>query len=313
VSTFIRRSLFIFAVLACVCYAQTGGSINVFNGEIRGEARGAMTVELVDKTTDVLVGRSSVDSDGHFVIRDVAPGAYAVRFVPNPATGRLRGDEVSVSVDQTEKSAEKPGTGTISAGTLMHPPSKKASKVLLKAQKYSEAGDSLKAIETLKSAPVEEDSASYIHSRLGTEYLKLHHYAQAVPELEEAVKLAPKEQAHHSNLSYAYRALGRLDRAEAEARAALDLDRGSARAHFMLGSVLLERNGGFQEAVENLKLARREVPSARFLLAQAYLFIGQKVAAQAEIHDFMEVATDAQREAAQSWLDAHSYRAVASN
>jgi Tfp pilus assembly protein PilF len=150
--------------------------------------------------------------------------------------------------------------------------------------------------------------APYIHSRLGTEYLKAHEYALAAPELEEAARLLPKEPAHHSNLAYLYQATGQMERAEKEARLAVELDHSNSKAHFLLGLILLDRPSGKNEAIANLKLARREVPSARFLLGQVYMISGQSEAAQREIDDFLSVATDAQRAAAQQWIATHSSR-----
>src|SRR5262249_52056585 len=129
-----------------------------------------------------------------------------------------------------------------------------------------------------KNAPYDPAGAPYIHSRLGTEYLKTGQFKLAAPELEEAAKLSPREPAHHSNLAYAYQALGRMADAETEARKALELDHTNSRAHFLLGLVLIERPSGLKEATENLRLARNDLPSARFLLAQAYMLSGQKEA-----------------------------------
>jgi tetratricopeptide (TPR) repeat protein len=205
-----------------------------------------------------------------------------------------------------QQPASAPINGTISVGILAKPPSKNALKFLNKAQRLSEEGNSAKAIELLRSAPMDPAGAPYLHSRLGTEYLKSGQFLLAIPELEEAARLLPKEPAHHSNLAYAYQALGQMERAEKEARAAVDLDHSNAKAHFLLGSILLDRPSGLKEATVNLKLARREVPSARFLLAQVYFVSGQREAAKIEIDDFMSVATEAQRKVAQQWLFLHS-------
>jgi Tfp pilus assembly protein PilF len=113
---------------------------------------------------------------------------------------------------------------------------------------------------------------------------------------------------HHSNLAYVYKALGQMELAEKEARLALTLDDSSAKAHFLLGSILLERRSTLPEAVTNLRFARSEVPSARFLLAQVYLYTGHRDEAEREMHDYLSVATEAQRAAAQEWVAQHSSR-----
>jgi len=307
VSLYIRTV--VIGVFSWACYGQNVASINVFNSEIHGHASGAQSVELLEAGTQNITGRSMVDGDGSFVLRDVNPGSYVVRIIPNASSRGIQGQEVNVSVaGSTKSSGSEPIAGTVSAGSLANPPSKKALKYLNKAQRLSESGDSAKAIEVLLSAPLDPAGAPYIHSRLGTEYLKTRQYALAVPELAEAARLLPKEPAHHSNLAYVYQMLGQNELAEKEARIGVELDHANAKAHFLLGLILLDRASGRKEAIENLKLARREVPSARFLLGQAYMLSGQSEAAQREIDDFLSVATDAQRAGAQQWVATHSGR-----
>jgi Tfp pilus assembly protein PilF len=298
------RALFI-TLLVSAGYGQTSAEVNVFNREIRGHVHGAMTVELIDSNTQNFAGRSQVDQNGFFILRDVAPGKYIVRIIPDSGRGLSRAEEMQVCVGETELTQAQGPAGKVSVATLTAPPSKKTLKILKKAQEYSEGGDSAKAIETLKSISADDPSASYVHSRLGTEYLKTGQFSAAAPELEEAVRLSPKEPAHHSNLAYAYQSLGKNDMAEMEARKAIELDHTNAKAHFLLGSVLLNRQETVKEAMDNLKQARNEVPSARFLLAQAYLFAGQTDAARSEMDAFLEVANEGQKAAARRWLELH--------
>jgi tetratricopeptide (TPR) repeat protein len=290
---------------AFVCFAQN--NIMVLEREIRGRADGAISVQLVNSSNMMLMGSSSVSSDGTFAIRDVNPGSYLVRFIGADNKAVRQGEEFEVSIGMEPSQPEGPSS-TISAQTLARPPSKKALRYLTKAQRYSEAGNSSKAIEMLKSAPLDAASASYVHSRLGTEYLKLGQYTLALPELEDAARLAPKDSVHRSNLAYVYQALGRNDAAEAAARKALDLDGGNSKAHFLLGATLADKPATIFEAITHLKAAHRDVPSARFLLAQLYIITGQKAAADKELQSFLDVATDAQRTTAQRWLEVHRAR-----
>jgi tetratricopeptide (TPR) repeat protein len=287
--------------VAFVCFAQN--NIVVLEREVRGKAEGATSVELVDSNNMMLMGRSNVSSDGTFAIRDVNPGSYLVRFI-GAAPNSSRPQDLQVAVGDAAIAAEDPAA-TVSAATLASPPSKKTLKYLIKAQRYSEAGNSSKAIEVLKSAPLDPAGAPYLHSRLGTEYLKGGRYDLALPELLEAARLAPKDSVHHANLAYVYEATGRRDEAEAAARKALDLDGGNSKAHFLLAATLADRPARLPEAITHLKAAHRDVPSARFLLAQLYMITGQKGAAEKEIQSFLEVATDAQRATAQRWLEIH--------
>jgi Tfp pilus assembly protein PilF len=267
-------------VLSVACYGQDVDNISVLEpasqSHIRGMPSSGTPSGPMDAAMQSRAGKLPLDNDDPFAL------------------------------DDTKKLGSSPITGTVSAQNLAKPPSKSALKYLIKAQHFSETGNTAKAIEVLRSAPLDPAGAPYLHSRLGTEYLKSGQYALAIPELEEAVRLLPKEAAHHSNLAFAYQVLGQLERAEKEARLAVDLDHSNSKAHFLLGSILLNRPSGVKEATANLKLARREIPSARFLLAQVYLLSGQREAAQREIEDFLSVATDLQRSIAQQWLVGHS-------
>lgn len=298
-------SFVIFAIITGFCFGQNFQNVNVFDSDIRGQVRGAQSVELVDAATLTSISRSNVDSDGMFVIHDVAPGSYVVRVVPTSANRSAPVEDISVSIEGP-KASSGPISGTVSAQNLAKPPSKAALKYLNKAQRYSEEGNLAKAIETLRNAPMDPAGAPYIHGSLGTEYLKAGQFALAAPELEAAAQALPKDPIQHSNLAYLYQAQGKPEQAEKEIRLALALDPSSPKAHFLLGSILLDRRTGVDEAMANLKFARKEVPSARFLLAQAYMLTGQKDAAQREISDFLEVATDAQKAAAKQWIMRHS-------
>ena len=268
-SSFIRSVLF--AVLAEACYGQNLDRIHVFDTDVRGQADASVN----------------------------GAGMFGPRTSPPSADNNIQFDDEQVPVP-------KPVDGTISVDSLAKPPSRAAIKIMKKAERYSGAGDSAKAIEVLRSAPMDPAGAPYLHSRLGTEYLKSGQYALALPELEAAAHMLPRESVHHANLAYACQMLGQMDRAEAEARVAVSLDHSNPKARFLLGSILLNRPTTLQEAMTNLRFARQEVPSARFLLSQAYLFLGQRDEAQREIQDFLSVATDSQKAAARQWIVLHS-------
>jgi Flp pilus assembly protein TadD len=281
--SFSDRSI-VFALLTCACYGQSTGNTQSMD-----------TVHMFD--TDIpdnsLAARSAVN---------------VTAFAPNRVPPMIDASNHEIQPEEFAGSVPAGMTGTVSAQTLAKPPSKKALKYLIKADHFSQAGDSAKAIEILRTAPMDPAGAPYLHSRLGTEYLKAGQFALAEPELEEAARLLPREPIHHSNLAYVYKALGQFDRAEKEARLALTLDDSSAKAHFLLGSILIEHKSGLEEAVTNLKLARAEVASARFLLAQVYMYTGHPDAAAREMQDYLSVATEAQRLAAAQWLTQHSRR-----
>lgn len=284
-SFFDRR--IVFALLAGACYGQQMESGHMFDTDIPGVS-----------IAGVIPGPNN---SAVYAPNRLTAGSFTAQQIIDASNHPVQQDEFDSFDARTSVSS-----GTISAQTLAKPPSKKALKYLNQAERYSHHGNSAKAIEVLRNAPMDPAGAPYLHSRLGTEYLKAGQFTLAAPELEEAARLLPREPVHHSNLAYLYRALGQYDRAEKEARLALTLDDSSAKAHFLLGFILIERGSGIEEAVTNLKLARKEVRSARFLLAQVYLYTGHRDAAQREMEDYLSVATEAQRVAAEQWFRRHS-------
>lgn len=134
------------------------------------------------------------------------------------------------------------GTGmTISADVLRHPVSSKAVKLIQKAETLGENGDHDAAVQVLLDTRQRYPSAApYVHSLLGIEYARQRKFLMAADELEHAVVLMPHDPVDHSNLAYVLFQLGRLERAEAVVRRALELDRHFAPAKKIL-SLLQQR------------------------------------------------------------------------
>ena len=143
-------------------------------------------------------------------------------------------------------------------------------------------------------------------SNLGAQYLQLTQVEAGISALEEAARLMPEEALIHTNLSYAYHLSSRWDRAETEVRKALQLDRNYMRAHYVLGQLLLLRGVNLEEAVENLKVAREEIPRARIVLANYYLRNAQEAAAEQELRAYMARAKGDDKAKAERWLAALS-------
>ncbi len=132
--------------------------------------------------------------------------------------------------------------GIVSTERLARPVSRKADKLLVKAQGYVDSGEHAKAIATLQLALKEPSAVPYAHSMLGTEYLKLQRVADAITELEQAVQLLPHNAPCRSNLGYALYLAGEQERGEQEVRRALILDSGNAKTRYVLD--LIERGRG---------------------------------------------------------------------
>src|SRR5579862_3150914 len=92
------------------------------------------------------------------------------------------------------------GPLVISVDFLRHPVGAKVRRLILKAMAKMEAGDHEAAIgqlrETLTKYP---DSAPYVHSLLGVEYVKTDRYQAATSSLEQAAVLLPHDATTHYN------------------------------------------------------------------------------------------------------------------
>ena len=156
--------------------------------------------------------------------------------------------------------------GPISAYQLRHPLTRKAAKLIEKAQRLAHAGNHVEAILELEKALAEPSAVPYARSLLGVEYLKTGQPDRAFTELESAVALLPNAAENHANLGYVLCLRGELAQAEASIRRALALNPGSPQSRYLLGFVLLQRGGSEKEALALLESARHAVPSAARLL-----------------------------------------------
>lgn len=102
-------------------------------------------------------------------------------------------------------------------------------------------------------------------------------FKQAIPTLQDAIKLAPASSNAHYNLAEVYRAAGQYKGAEASFRKVLSLDAGYTEARFGLGSILLAQ-GQPAHALPQLEQAAQKLPEdaeVQTVLAQALLELEQ--------------------------------------
>jgi tetratricopeptide (TPR) repeat protein len=197
-----------------------------------------------------------------------------------------------------------PATGApkVSVRQLRHPPSKAAVRAFAEAKRDAAAGNHSKAIEELRRAVDQSPEFGQAWTNLGVQYLLFGQIEAAIPALEEAARLMQDEALIHTNLSYAYSLTAHWDRAEAEARKAVQLDKNYARAHYVLGHLLLLRGMNLDEGVENLRMAREEVPKARLILVGYYLHNEQREAAEQELRAYIAAVKGAEKAKAEWWL-----------
>lgn len=305
---FIR--LLFFAVLAVPAFAQDGRVISSIRGVVATDEQLAgnhLTIRLTEVGTHTQAGRAFVGGDGSFEFRNVPAGTYTVEVLAS--SGESISQEMmslNSSTDRIEIRVpgygNKPGAmGTISVQQLRHPLSAKSKRILAEAQKASERGDYLKAIGILRGALNDPSAAGYARMNMGVAFMRAGKPEEAVPELQEAVRLMRDDAAVRTNLAYALLMTKRVDAAEVEARRALELDRNDARARLVMGQILLLQ-GQMDEALEDLRLASREIPKARVMLAQFYERNGQRDAAVRELREFLLSASTEERATVERWL-----------
>lgn len=305
------KRLFIFAGLAIAAFAQDQRILSSVRGTLVSDeplTGNRLTVSLVEEVSRKQLGRSYVGADGSFEFRDVAAGTYTVEVAAASGdplerqTVNLTSGGTQIEIRLPSLNKRPAGAATVSVRELQHPLSSKSKKIFAASQKAASAGEYLKAVEILRGALNDAAAVPFARMNIGVAYLKAGQPAAAVPEFQESARLLPDDAAAHTNLAYALLLTKHLDAAEVECRRALELDRNSAKARWMMGSLLLSKGSHEEEAVEDLRLASREIPKARVILAQFYERSGQKDAAARELREFLPQASAEDRTTVERWL-----------
>jgi len=143
---------------------------------------------------------------------------HTIAIVLTLSFALAQGQPVSRVVD-AQRPAETAVAQTISVDLLRQPLSRGAKQILQNAQHAADAGDHKRAIALLNIALAKyPESAAWMQSMLGVEYLKTEQFAAAVTSLEEAIVLLPRDAIDRSNLGFALASAGQYDRAELELR-----------------------------------------------------------------------------------------------
>ncbi len=267
------------ALVAIVCLVFPSWSQSSERSTIRGELRSDAPVSLHEywlELTDVNhsddVHRVDVQFDGSFQVRDIRFGVYTLRVTT--LDGGLVHQELVTVTPQTgiltvrlPELARKPSApGTISVTQLRHPPARKAFQAVVSAQRFSESGQTEKAVEELEKAIRISPEYADAYNNLAVQYMRMGRFAESCGELARAIAIAGPSSVLHSNLAYAQLQLKRLPEAIASARAALRMDSSSPQAHLILGSILAADLRTRAESIAHLERAAEILPSARATL-----------------------------------------------
>jgi len=138
------------------------------------------------------------------------------------------------TVELSERAPARPISGVVSLRQLQHPPSKKAIRLFLEAQRYSQAHDTQKAIGKLEEAIRIEPAFGEAHQNLGVQYARSGRTMEAMRQFETALEIGPPDAKAYSNLGWCYARLGQFHEAQDLARKALSLDRDNGPARTLL-------------------------------------------------------------------------------
>ena len=192
--------------------------------------------------------------------------------------------------------------GTVSVEELRHPLSRRAERQLDQVQRDIRKGDHSAAIRKLTDLEDDSSAKLVVAGMLGTEYLRLGRFGEAIPYLEYAARLQPSSPGNPSNLGYGLCAAGQAERCEEEVRAALSLDRDFPPARYLMGVILVGR--GDPRALAHLRFAEKDVPAAHMVQALYYAEHDEMDLANQQMLAYLGPQDEARLPEAQNWLRA---------
>jgi tetratricopeptide (TPR) repeat protein len=260
--------------LSCSAWGQ------VFEAEsVKGELHTSKTIRTEVALSELRGGHNvaevQVGPDGSFEFRHIPNGQYRLTVLDafeqpiHQEFIEVHDQQQPIEINLTVRDPERPASGAVSVEELIHPPSKKAFKSFLAAQKFSEAGEREKALEQLEKAV--ELSPDYVAAwvNLGAQRIFLKRYEEAVLDLTRAAEISRPTAVILSNMAFAQYALHRYQEGTSSARDALRLDPEYAPAHFILGGFLVHDVRTRTEGLRHLETAARVMPAARAELERA--------------------------------------------
>ena len=232
----------------------------------------------------------------------------ALAVQPNAAP-EISGDDRQQSqrrlADSTEFRITVAGTRTssdlVTLEELLHIVPEKAMGEVQKAERARAENRTEEAIAHFNRALLIDPDFAAARNNLATILLPTNPEL-AVSQLEEAIKIDPRNPLLFLNLTLGYAMLHRLDIAERAARRAVGLDRTGGYARFLLGVVLVDQKQFTDEALKCLEQAPH-FPVAHLLAARVLLMQNNLDRAKSEIQMYMSTGDQDNRAIATSWLD----------
>ncbi len=218
----------------------------------------------------------------------------------SPLTDPRMNDPWNIDAANPMADADSDGFGSVSVSELQHPLSGKARSLLLKAKVDLHEGKFDDAMAILESAAKQPSAIPYIPGLRGAAYLLHGNIDDAVPELENAVRLFPVA-ANYSNLGFAHLLKGDVNQAEQELRHALSLHN-SAATRYLMGLILLDRKPSIDEACDDLQQGQNVTEAAPMALAVCYARDGHPSAANRVVEDYFGPQQDSEVDYWQAWV-----------
>ena len=271
------------------------------------------------KLQSLSAGELSViaDSSGAFTFTSLSPGNYTVVVIAGDdyEIGR---DSVFVDSDldlsrmnlptihtsrrytvmitlQLKHNAANAKTSVVNAALVAVPENARA--LYEKGLELAHAGDSEKAIDSLKAAISLYPQFPLALNELGVQYLKLKQAHRAVDPLRSAVKLSPDAFLPKLNLGIALLETKQFAEAETQLRDALKRNDSAPTAHMYLG-VVLTKVRNYIEAEKELRraidLAGAQLGLAHYYLGGIYWGRGEYRHAADELETYLRLTPNAQ-------------------
>jgi len=257
--------------------ASTGtGGIHIIQGYVFFPSGRRAEGTILVKLQPLNAGEITVlaDTNGSFTFSSLSPGNYSI-VVQAGDNYEIARDSVYIDSDgnmsrtgirvptptrrytvmihlQPKASSGNLKPGVINAALAEVP--EKPRKLYETGVEQSRAGETAKAVDSLKQAVALYPKFPLALNELGVQYLKLRQTEKAIEALRSAVKLTPDAYTPRLNLGIALLEAKHFEEAETQLREALKLNSSLPTAHMYLGVCLL-RLDKIEEAEKDLLLA----------------------------------------------------------
>ena len=293
-----------------------GSDLGDGNGSIHGQISsenvivGALTVELSTLSRPGII-KASIE-DGSFDFRGLTPGQYELQL--SGATGQIvYEDSVLVTGGRqyltiwipAKTNVGKSDGATVSIRQLQHKVPSEAQKEFAKGRTASNKGKHAIALDHFRKATQIDPEFSEAFNSTGVSEMELGHFKQASDAFQKAVDLVPDYGVALANLSIALCRIKQYHEAAEVARRALKLDPLLPKVRYVLGLSLASVGGTQAEALENLKLAATEVPTAHLLAAKILVETNRRGDAAKELEDYLHspAVDGVDRHKIEAWLE----------